>query len=395
MPLPLESVRVLDLTRLLPGPYCTMLLADFGAEVIKVEAPDIGDYGRWTGAKIDENSAQFHSLNRNKKSMDLNLKTDAGKDLFWELAKTADVVVESFRPGVMDRLGLGYNELKKAHPQLIYCALTGYGQDGPYAQMPGHDINYLGFSGLLDLQGEYGGRPVVPAAQIADLGGGALPAAVGILLALFEREKSGKGQFVDIAMLDGVISWLQTTMPDFLVTGNRPKRGEMMLSGSKACYGVYETKDGRYLAVGALEEKFWREFCLAIGRQDFIALHHAPLREQNRMKAEIQAVIEKKSLVDWIESFSGMETCVTPVNHFDEVVRDPQVEARSMIQTLEGLKHIGLPIKLSETPGTIRGKAPKLGEHTDEILSQIGLSEKEITFLRMMKVIGQMETGKR
>lgn len=387
MSLPLESVRVLDLTRLLPGPYCTMLLADFGAEVIKVEAPDLGDYARWLEPKIDENSAQFHSLNRNKKSIVLNLKTDLGKDAFRKLVKTADVVIESFRPGVMDRLGLGYNDLKEIQPQLIYCALTGYGQDGPYAKMPGHDINYLGYSGLLDLMGESGGSPVVPAAQIADLGGGALPAAVGILLALLQRGKSGKGQFVDIAMLDGVISWLQTTLPDFLATSDVPKRGELALSGEKACYGVYETKDGRYLAVGALEWKFWRVFCQAIGRENFIELHDAPLREQNRMKAEIQAVIEKKILSDWMEAFSGIETCVTPVNRFDEVVEDPQVEARQMIHIFEGLKHIGFPIKLSGTPGTIRSKAPLLGEHTDEILAQIGLSEKEIADVKTKKVM--------
>ncbi|HEX7065458.1 MAG TPA: CoA transferase, partial [Bacillales bacterium] len=286
MALPLESIRILDLTRLLPGPYCTMLLADFGAEVIKVETPKTGDYARWIEPQLnDGNSAQFHSLNRNKKSMVLNLKSEEGKAVFLQLAQTADVVIESFRPGVMERIGIGYPTLKEINPEIVFCSLTGYGQNGPYAKSPGHDINYLSYSGLLDLQGEQGGRPVVPAAQIADLGGGALPAAVGIMLALFDREKSGQGQFVDIAMLDGVISWLQTILPDYLATEVPLKRGELALSGGKACYEVYETKDGRYLAVGALEEKFWREFCEAIGCEDFISLHDAPLREQNRMKA--------------------------------------------------------------------------------------------------------------
>ncbi|HET7579342.1 MAG TPA: CaiB/BaiF CoA-transferase family protein [Bacillales bacterium] len=387
MSLPLKSIRVLDLTRLLPGPYCTMLLADFGAEVIKVEAPGIGDYARWNEPKIDENSAQFHSLNRNKKSLVLNMKAEEGKALFLKLAKTADVVIESFRPGVMDRLGIGYDVLKEINPGLVYCALTGYGQNGPYVNLPGHDINYLSYAGLLELQGEQEGRPVVPAAQIADLGGGALPAALGIMLALFEREKSARGQFVDIAMMDGVVSWLQTTLPDFLATDVPPTRGELVLSGGKACYEVYETKDGRYLSVGALESKFWKAFCETIGKEDFIPLQNASIKEQNRMKAQIQDVMEKQTLADWLERFSGIEACVAPVNRFDEVVSDPQILAREMIRKFGGSKQIGFPIKLSETPGTIHSQAPGLGEHTDEIMEEIGLSKQEMTRLRQNKVI--------
>lgn len=392
MSLPLESIRVLDLTRLLPGPYCTMLLADFGAEVIKVETPKIGDYARWEEPKIDDNSALFHSLNRNKKSIVLNLKTEEGKEVFLKLAEQADVVIESFRPGVMDRLGVGYDVLKKHNPRLVYCALTGYGQTGPYRDLPGHDINYLGYSGLLDLMGEQGGRPVVPAAQIADLGGGALPAALGIMFALFEREKSGNGQFVDISMLDGVVSWLQSTLPDYLSSGNVPTRGEMRLSGGKACYGVYETKDGRYLSVGTLEPKFWKSFCEVIGKEEFIPLLMAPLREQNRMKAEIQEVILGKTLSEWLEQFSKVKTCVAPVNTLAEMVEDPQVLAREMIQTvdhpLEGvMRQIGFPIKLSGTPGQIQFYAPALGEHTDEVMKGIGLSDQEIHRLKEQGVI--------
>jgi crotonobetainyl-CoA:carnitine CoA-transferase CaiB-like acyl-CoA transferase len=267
---PLSGCLVLDLTRLLPGPYCTLLLADFGADVIKVEDPGLGDYARWNEPKVGEDSAFFSSLNRNKKSVTLNLKTAEGKELFLRLVEQADILVESFRPGVMDRLGLGYATLKTVNPRLIYSAITGYGQDGPYAGYPGHDINYLSYAGMLELQGERNQKPTPPVVQVADLGGGALMAAVGILLAMQARQQTGEGQFVDISMTDGVISWLQTILPNYLANNELPKRGEMTLSGEKACYAVYETADGRYIAVGALEAKFWQEFCLGIGRPDFV-----------------------------------------------------------------------------------------------------------------------------
>jgi crotonobetainyl-CoA:carnitine CoA-transferase CaiB-like acyl-CoA transferase len=369
--LPLKSISVLDLTRLLPGPYCTMLLADFGAEVIKVEDPKIGDYARHYDPKVDEDSAIFHSLNRNKKSVCLDLKSQKGKADFLRMVEKADVVVESFRPGVMKRLGVDYEKLKRINPGLVYCAITGYGQTGPYATEPGHDINYLSYAGLLNLMGEKDGKPVVPATQIADIGGGALPATVGILLALLEREKSGKGQFIDISMMDGVISWLQTVLPNYLSTNLSPKRGEQMLDGSRACYEVYETKDARWLSVGALEPKFWKKFCHGIDRSDFIPLLGAPLHEQHRLKYEIQTIIYQKTLSEWLEVFSEMEACVSPVLTFEEMVENPQVIAREMIQTvshstLGTMRQIGIPIKLSETPGEIRTEAPRLGEHTEE-----------------------------
>ncbi len=257
-----------------------MLLADFGAEVIKVEAPEFGDYLRNYEPKVDQNSAFFHSLNRNKKSICLDLKTKEDKEKFKDLVKEADVVVESFRPGVMEKLGLDYSILKSINPGLIYCAITGYGQTGPYANLPGHDINYISLAGLLNLMGEKDGKPVVPATQIADIGGGALPATIGILLALLERKNSGKGQFVDISMMDGVISWLQATLPNYLSANILPKRGEQLLDGSRACYAVYETKDGRYLSVGALELKFWKAFCIVINKEDFVPLLNASLKEQ-------------------------------------------------------------------------------------------------------------------
>lgn len=372
--LPLQSIRVLDLSRLLPGPFCTMLLADFGAEVIKIEAPELGDYARHYDPKIDENSVMFHSLNRNKKSVTLDLKTDEGKDQFFQMVGKADVVVESFRPGVMKRLGLDFPVLEKINPRLIYCAISGYGQTGPYAEMPGHDINYISYAGLLELMGEKDGKPIVPAVQVADLAGGAYPAVTGILLALLEREKSGKGQFIDISMMDGVISLLQSTLPNYLMKNIPSKRGEQMLSGGLACYEVYQTKDGRWLAVGALEMKFWRVFCQKIGKPEWIALLNEQDEVQYKLKHDIQNVIYTKTLEEWMDIFDDAEACVSPVLNFAELVNHPQVQARKMFEAIEQdgipVKHIGIPIKLSRTPGKIRAAAPKLGEHTEYYLNQ-------------------------
>lgn len=371
---PLQSIRVLDLSRLLPGPFCTMLLADFGAEVIKIEAPELGDYARQYEPKIDENSVMYHSLNRNKKSVTLDLKTDEGKDQFLQMVGKADVVVESFRPGVMKRLGLDFPVLEKINPRLIYCAISGYGQTGPYAEMPGHDINYISFAGLLELMGEKDGKPIVPAVQVADLAGGAYPAVTGILLALLEREKSGKGQFIDISMMDGVISLLQSTLPNYLMKNIPSKRGEQMLSGGLACYEVYQTKDGRWLAVGALEMKFWRVFCQKIGKPEWIALLNEPDEVQYKLKHDIQTVMYTKTLAEWMDIFEDAEACVSPVLNFAELVNHPQVQARKMFEAIEQdgipVKHIGIPIKLSRTPGKIRAAAPKLGEHTEYYLNQ-------------------------
>lgn len=391
MTLPLDSIRVLDLTRLLPGPFCTWLLADFGADVIKVEDPSLGDYARWSEPKQGDMGAMFHALNRNKKSLSLNLKTEKGREIFRQLVKEADVLVESFRPGVMDRLGVGYESLKEINPRLIYCAITGYGQDGPYAHLPGHDINYLSYAGMLDLQGVRGGPPFVPAVQVADIGGGALMAGMGILMALLARDRTGKGQFVDISMMDGVISWMPV-LSDFLATGRLPRRGEMVLSGGKACYGVYETADGRYLSVGALEPKFWEVFCQEIGKPEFISRLNAPLDEQERMKESIAAVMKTKTLAEWMDIFRDKDTCVAPVLNLEEAVQNPQVKHRQMVMEVQHpslgmIRQVGFPIKLSETPAQYRHSAPKLGEHNEEILTQLGYSAADIEQLRKERVI--------
>ncbi len=375
--MPLKGIRVLDLTRLLPGPYASMMLADFGADVIKIEAPGVGDYARWYEPRKGKYHPLFLSLNRNKRSVTLNLKSEEDRNVFKDLVKTADVLIESFRPGVMKRLGLDYENLKKINPKLIYCAITGYGQTGPFAKKPGHDMNFLAYSGLLELQGRRGEKPILSPVQIGDLGGGALMATIGILLAILERPASGEGQFVDISMLDGTISWMQTVLPDFLASGTKPERGMLMLNGGKACYEIYETKDGRFLAVAALEEKFWNNFCRVIGKEELIPKLEAPADVQMKMKEEIQAVIRTKTLNEWTSLFEQVEACVSPVLTVEEMVSHPQVAERGMIQEVgagaAGLaRQIANPIKFSRTKAEFVRPAPDLGEHNEEILAELG-----------------------
>lgn len=371
---------MLDLTRLLPGPYCSQMLADFGAEVIKVEEPETGDYARWSRPQIDDDySALFASLNRNKKSVTLNLKAEEDRDVFLKLVASADVVIESFRPGVMDRLKLGYSTLKDVNPKLIYCAITGYGQTGPFKHEPGHDINYLSYSGLLHFQGSKGEAPTIPATQIADIGGGSLMAVVGILTALVSRNETGKGQFVDISMTDGVLSMLQTILPNFLASASIDN--DLPLAGSRACYNVYKTADERYLSVGALEPKFWKAFCEGIEKPEFIPLLNEGAQVQEQLRKKIGKVIASKLLAEWLTIFEDIEACVSPVLTLPEVIAHPQTQARDMIIETDDaekgrMKHVGIPIKLSDTPGTIRTKAPKLGEHNEEIINNLGNLER-------------------
>ncbi|GAK07967.1 CaiB/BaiF CoA-transferase family protein [Geomicrobium sp. JCM 19038] len=388
----LRGIKVLDLTRLLPGPYCTMFLSDHGADVIKVEEPTLGDYGRSTEPIVDGYSARHLSVNRNKRSLSLNLKSEEGKEIFLKLVQDADVVVESFRPGVMKKLGLSYEELTAYKEDLIVCSISGFGQDGPYMKRAGHDLNYIGYAGILGLMGEKGQTPPPPSVQVADLGGGSLMALSAILMALFSRERTGKGQYIDISMLDGALSWLSAIAGGHLEKGDLPQQGEFRLSGVKASYSVYETKDARYMAVAPMEEKFWRRFCELIGREDLIEHLHDSLEGQKQMKEDLQQLFYTKTQKEWTDLLAHEETCVSPVNDIEEVLRDPQVEARNMVIETEHpelgtLKQLASPLKFSGADAQIEREAPTLGQHTDEILSELGYSKETIQHLRQTKLI--------
>jgi alpha-methylacyl-CoA racemase len=385
----LSDVRVLDLSRLLPGGFCSLLLADFGAEVLKVEDTGMGDYIRWSppyyeGAEDSARSALFLALNRGKRSIRLDLKQDHGRQALLRLVRDYDVLLESFRPGVMQRLGVGYETLREHNPRLVYCAITGYGQDGPHTGRPGHDMNYLGLNGLLGLTGEPGGAPVQSGGQIADLGGGALMAAFGIMAALRERDRSGEGQLVDVSMFDGSLSWLALVAAKYLADGQVPKRGEPELAGGLICYRPYECRDG-WVTLGALEPKFWQAWCRGVGREDLVERQFE--RPGSEAHAEVERVFLERTRAEWQEFASGHDCCLEPVLDLDEALDSELVRAREMLVEVEQpgaqapARLLGVPVKLSRTPGAPAGPGPALGEHTSEVLGALGYSGEEIEAL--------------
>jgi alpha-methylacyl-CoA racemase len=388
--LPLDGVTVLDLSRLLPGGFCSLMLADFGADVIKVEDTGIGDYVRWSppyyeGAEETARGALFLALNRGKRSIRIDLKTDAGKQVLLRLARDADVLLESFRPGVLDRLGVGYERLGQENPGLVYCAITGYGQDGPNRDRSGHDMNYLGLNGLLGLTGDADGPPVQAAGQIADIGGGAMTGAIGILIALRERERSGLGQFVDCSMFDGALSWLALVAAEAFATGKAARRGELQLAGALTCYRPYRCADG-YVTLGALEPKFWAAFCRGVGREGL--LDHAFDPPGSDAHAAVSEIFASRTRDQWRQFASEHDCCLEPVLDLDEALDSELVAARKMVVELaqpgaeQPVKLLGSPVKLSRTPADpVRAPGPGLGEHTDEVLSAAGYTAEEIAAL--------------
>ena len=364
--LPLDGIVVLDLTRLLPGAAATACLANFGAEVVKIEQPGTGDYARNMAV---ENGASpiFRRTNLGKKSVAIDLKHNGGIDAFLALASTADVLIESFRPGVMDRLGLGYARLAALNPRLVYVSLSGYGQTGPYAQVAGHDINYLSLAGVLDLIGVKGGAPVIPGIQIADLAGGSMQAVIGILLALAARAQSGRGQMVDVAMLDGSAALLPIPLA-MLETGRAPRRGDDLLNGRYACYHLYPARDGRWVSVGALEPKFWASLCRELGCVELIPDQFADEPRQSEVKAAIAARLATRGAEEWFCLLGAKDCCVTPVRTVEEAVGDPHFRERPT----------GVIPRLGETPGRAGQEAPRLGEHTLAILERAGIGRERV-----------------
>ena len=381
---------MLDLSRLLPGGFCSLMLADFGADVIKVEDTGPGDYVRWAppyyeGANETARSALFLALNRGKRSIRVDLKSSEGVDVLLRLARDADVLLESFRPGVLDRLGVGYERLRSENPGLVYCAISGYGQDGPYTARSGHDMNYLGLNGLLGLTGEADGPPVQSAGQIADLGGGALMAVIGILIALHERERSGEGQLVDCSMFDGALSWLAMVAAEGFATGRFAKRGEPQLAGALTCYRPYACKDG-HVTLGALEPKFWAAFCQGVGREDLLSGAFDPPGSETH--EAVSEIFMQRTREEWRTFASAHDCCLEPVLDLDEALDSELVRARDMVAALaqpgveQPVKLLGVPIKLSRTPGDpARGPGPALGEHSDAVLTEAGFTAEEIAAL--------------
>ena len=389
---PLQGVRILDLTRLLPGGYATLMMADLGADVIKVEEPGKGDYIRWTPPLVGETSASHIALNRNKRSITLNLKSDEGRAVFLRLAEQADVVIESFRPQVMDRLGIGWAQLSTVNPRLVYCAISGYGQNGPRSQVAGHDANYIGYAGIASITGEEGRRPTLPGVQIGDLAGGGMAAVIAVLSALYRRAQTGAGDLCDISMMDGAASWLTIHAAAYVATGEVPEREQMHLSGRYPCYRIYPAADG-WLTVGALEPQFWAALCAALDRQDLVndAFAQGPRRAE--VIAELEALFATKTRAEWMKELDGLDVCVGPVNDLGEALTDEQLRHRHMVveEDLPGIgpwTHIGDPIKLSDSGSNlIRRPPPAMGEHTAEVLAELGIEAERVDELRAAGVV--------
>ncbi|OGL16369.1 MAG: hypothetical protein A3K12_15750 [Candidatus Rokubacteria bacterium RIFCSPLOWO2_12_FULL_71_19] len=392
----LDGIKILELARVPPAELPGMMLADMGAEVLKIDTPPA------TPEDAEESRrAAFAYVNRNKRSLALNLKAPEGQAVFTRLAASADVIVEGFRPGVMKRLGADYESIRAVNPRIVYCSLSGFGQHGPYRDYPAHDVNYLSLAGLLGLIGEPDRKPQIPLNIVADYGGASMHGALGIMLALFARERTGRGQHVDVSYLDTTIALLAATpnMRFFFSDGRAPRRGAGFLGGSYPYYAVYETRDGKLLTIGCTEPWLWENFCKAIGRPDFARFARKPDQfvraanaEEVRAREEIEALIRTRTRDEWYEVLVQADVCVGKVYDPEEMVQDPQVRARDMVVEIEHPVHgtvreFGVPIKLSETPGTVRAAAPRTGEHTDAVLGELGLSAGEIRGLRDRKVV--------
>ena len=401
--LALEGVKILDLSRLVPGAFCTMLLGDLGAEVLKIEAPGVAELGgslRAPQGEENRKAAAYYALDRNKRSIVVNLKSEAGREIFYRLSRHADVIVEGFRPGVAKRLRIDYETIRKLNPKIIYCSLSGYGQDGPYHAFPGHDINYIAMAGVLGLIGFSERSPAIPLNLVADFAGAALYGALGISIALVARNKTGEGQYVDMAYIDGAVSLMTWFNCGYFFDGSMLKRGESWLHGAYPYYGVYETKDGKYITIVCLEPHFWENLCRFLGKEEYIpyrfALEHTFHKPEdakwNEIRSFLKQVFLTKTRDEWFELLIRNDVPAGKVYTPDEVFSDPQVLHRQMVievehPTLGKIKQVGIAPKLSGTPGKVRSFSPLPGEHTDEILRELGYERREIENLRQEGVV--------
>ena len=395
MAMALDGLKILDLSRLAPGPYCSMLLADFGADVTLVEAvpgasAKLGGSagGRSSGA---ERAAAYNALGRGKKSIALNLKEEAARQVFYDMVKGADVVLEGFRPGVVKRLGVDYETLSKINPRIICCSLSGFGQTGPYSNLVGHDINYISIGGALGVTGRPGQPPAIPINIVADFAGGGLMAAFAICLAVIAREKTGRGQNVDISMSDGVFSLMTMAYTTMFSTGLVIKPGEFLLNGAVPWYNTYLCEHDRWFSIGSIEPHFYDALMRVLGLAEFLDKQH-DASVYPEMKAKMEAVFRTKSAQEWMDVMSQHDICAAPVRSMDEAALDPHNLARDMVIEVDSpigkVKQAGIAPKLSDTPGRVRSTSPIIGQHTGEILAALGYDAEKISQLREKGAVG-------
>jgi crotonobetainyl-CoA:carnitine CoA-transferase CaiB-like acyl-CoA transferase len=387
----LQDIRVLDTTWLGPGPFCSTLLGDLGADIIKIHEPDV-EQRRGLIKYMLPDSPDFPGL-RNCRVMGLDLKAKEGHNIFCRLVKTADVVMESYRPGVTKRLRIDYKTIAKVNPRVVYVSITGYGQTGPYRNLTGHDINYISIGGLLGMTGGCGSAPTIPGIPIADFAAGGMVAAINILAALRERDRTGRGQFADVSLTDGVVGMMSIWINPYLTWGVLSKRGETWLGGKWPWYNVYETKDGKYISIGALEPHFYANLCRLIGREDLIEHQFAEGKKGKEIFRYFRETFLSKTRDEWMEILRQKDTCVAPVYTIDELVSDPQLTARKIIDelphpTLGRVKQVGSILKLSGSPFRVRNWSTRFGQHTEEILRELGYKTAHIKILRQKRVIG-------
>lgn len=380
---PLDKIRILDLTRLYPGPLGTMMLADMGAEVIKIEDINNPDYMRCYPPYLRTESAGFLAVNRSKRSVAINFGAKKGVELFFLLVKTADVVIEQFRPGIIDKMGIGYKNARKIKKDIIYVSLTGYGQNGPYAMQAGHDINYIGYSGILSSTGTKETGPVIPGAQIADVAGGAYMTIIACLSALWAREKTGQGQQVDVSMLEAILPLMTLQLAHYQAVGILPEAGQAALSGGLACYNIYRCADGKYVALGILEEKFWKNFCEVMRHSEWLDRQFVVGEEADKLRGEISALFLTKTRDEWIIAGADHDICLTPVVEIAEIENNYHLQTRNMIieqkhPACGKIKGFGVPLKFSRTPAKPGMPAPSLGNDTQAILKELGYSKSDI-----------------
>jgi crotonobetainyl-CoA:carnitine CoA-transferase CaiB-like acyl-CoA transferase len=386
----LDGIRVLDMARLGPGPHCAQILADLGADVIRIEEPPPTE-GRRAGRVMSLPADA--AIRRNSRSVSLNLKAPEGREVFYRLAQTADVVMEGFRPGVVKRLGVDYDTLREIKPEIIYASLTGYGQTGPYAEYVGHDLNYLGLTGIVDFTGAPEGPPMIPGNTIADNAGGGMNAVISILAAVVAKQRTGVGQYIDCAMVDGLLTMMFLNVDDHVTSGEVLHRGETITTGRYPWYNIYETSDGKYLTVCAIEPWFFENLCKLLGLEEFVPHQRDAGAKRDEMFAAFREAFLRKTRDEWVAELMPGETCVAPVYAMDEVVRDPHLRGRGMIVEPElpgqaSRAQVGVMVKLSETPGRIRSAAVAPGSNTAEVLAELGYDAAAIEQMRKAGAVG-------